>query len=238
MNLGILYLKFSVKAMLARPSVGTMKDIVKYFPAWQQHLDKNRNSVADAQPWMAFGAIDFLRKRITKNMTVFEYGSGGSTLFCSDLAAKVISIEHHEGWYRQMKKVFEEKGITNVDYQFIPANTGIINNSSSFKDPNAYLSGDEAYAGYSFKDYVLSIEAFGPGSLDVVIVDGRARPSCVQHAISKIRKGGFLVVDNTERDYYLSDFKFPEADWNKWIFNGPVPYNYHFSQTTIFQRKR
>src|SRR4030095_5426297 len=108
MNNGILYLKFSVRALLDKPSVTTLKGIIKYFSSWQKHLAKEKNSVADAQPWMAFGAIDFLKRRVTKDMKVFEYGSGGSTLFWSKLAARVISIEHHEGWYIQMKQVLEQ----------------------------------------------------------------------------------------------------------------------------------
>ncbi len=238
MNNGILYLKFSLKAFVNQPSATTLKGIVKYFSLWQKHLDEEKNSVADAQPWMAFGAIDFLRKRITKAMKVFEYGSGGSTLFWSKLASKVVSIEHHEGWYLQMKNVLEQKGIRNVDFRYLPPDPESTPQQLSSNDPDSYLSADESYAGIRFKNYVLSIEEFSAGSLDVVIVDGRARPSCIKHAVSKVAKGGYLVVDNTERDYYLRNFKFPKSEWNKWTFNGPVPYNYHFSQTTIFQKKK
>ena len=238
MNNGILYLKFSVKALLHQPSITTLKGIVKYFSSWRKHLSKEKNSVADAQPWMAFGAIDFLKKRITKSMKVFEYGSGGSTLFWSNLAAKVVSIEHHEGWYAQMKKVLEQRGVNNVDYRFIPGKPTTTSRQLSFNDPDSYVSGDESNAGLSFKDYVLAIEEFHAETIDVVIIDGRARPSCIKHAVSKVAKGGYLVVDNSERDYYLRNFKFPDSEWNKWIFNGPVPYNHHFSQTTILQKKQ
>lgn len=236
MNKIFLYLKFSLKALLLQPTPTTLKGIFNYYQLWNAHLGNGKNSVTDRQPWMAFGAIDFLRNRITKSMKVFEYGSGGSTLFWAERAAKVISVEHHEGWYLQMQQELTNRSITNVEYNFIPGKH--INNidKNNFEDPEAYLSADESTADLNFKEYVQAIDAYPPEYFDIVIVDGRSRPSCIKHALPKITKGGFLVVDNSERSYYLRPFTFKSDKWRKWTFNGPVPYNFHFSQTTILQK--
>ena len=70
----------------------------------------------------------------------------------------------------------------------------------------------------------------------IVVVDGRARPSCISHALKKVKKGGYLIVDNSERDYYLVPFMFKKPYWRVWKFYGPVPYIYHFSETTIIKK--
>ena len=45
-------------------------------------------------------------------MNVFEYGSGASTVWWSDHAAKVVSCEHDNKWYQKLKPILA----LNVDY--------------------------------------------------------------------------------------------------------------------------
>src|SRR5688572_9711262 len=56
-----------------------------------------------AAPWITFDAIDFLKARARPDMRVFEFGSGGSTLFWASLGAQVTSIEHNPAWYEILK---------------------------------------------------------------------------------------------------------------------------------------
>lgn len=234
----ILYLKMSAKALLQQPSLETLKSVVKYFRAWDSHLAPERNPVLDAQPWMAFAAIDFLTKISFPEMKIFEYGSGGSTLFWAAHASTVISIEHDVDWYTQMKNILINKGIHNTIYTLAPAEPDNLFDQKDFKNPDAYISSDKIYNGQKFETYVKMIDNYPDEAFDVVIVDGRARPSCIQHAIPKVRNGGYLVVDNSERTYYLKPFSFEKRLWKNWIFYGPVPYNRHFSETTIYQKKQ
>ncbi|MCA9907704.1 MAG: hypothetical protein KC519_03580, partial [Anaerolineae bacterium] len=55
-------------------------------------------------PWLGFDAIDYLAARISPGWRVFEYGSGGSTLFWLKSGAEVVSIEHDADWYAQMQQ--------------------------------------------------------------------------------------------------------------------------------------
>ena len=50
-------------------------------------------------PWISYSMIHFLEGRLTKDMSVFEYGAGQSTLWFSPRVNSVISIEHSEDWY-------------------------------------------------------------------------------------------------------------------------------------------
>ncbi|MDB4400366.1 hypothetical protein N9Z85_02520 [Akkermansiaceae bacterium] len=55
------------------------------------------------QPWVTFQALDFMEAYVKRNMTVFEWGSGGSTLWFQEKGCKVEAYEHHEAWYELVK---------------------------------------------------------------------------------------------------------------------------------------
>lgn len=63
-------------------------------------------------PWYTYPAIAFLQERVHENLTVFEYGSGNSTLWWSARTARVVSCEHHPEWYTKLKP----KLPSNVEY--------------------------------------------------------------------------------------------------------------------------
>lgn len=45
-------------------------------------------------PWMTYPFIDFIEPRLNKNLIVFEFGSGNSTLFFSKRTGRVVSVDH------------------------------------------------------------------------------------------------------------------------------------------------
>lgn len=61
-------------------------------------VDADGNSI----PWITYPAIEFLTRRIHKEMSVFEYGCGGSTLWWASRVKEVISIEHDKDWYQKI----------------------------------------------------------------------------------------------------------------------------------------
>jgi hypothetical protein len=54
-------------------------------------------------PWITYPAIDFLAERVTKDMSVFEFGSGNSTLWWADRVAHVCCVEHDPGWADEIR---------------------------------------------------------------------------------------------------------------------------------------
>ena len=62
-------------------------------------LDKNNNPI----PWMTYSFIDFIKERLNKELTVFEFGSGNSTLFFSERVKHVTAVEHNKEWYENIK---------------------------------------------------------------------------------------------------------------------------------------
>ena len=206
------------------------------FVKWSSSLNEKRNSVVDAQPWICFEAKTYLDKVLTKEFVVFEYGSGGSTLYFAGKCKKVISVEHEPEWYKILKPKFD-KEIKNVEYHCIlPEKTDNFEHKS-ISNPMDFVSDDSHYAGMNFEKYVKQINGCEDSSLDLVVVDGRARTSCIYAASKKIKMGGYLLCDNSERTYYFAENTETLQKFEK-VFEefGPVPYSESFSQTTIFKR--
>jgi hypothetical protein len=230
----LIYVKMSLRTFRERPSWATLKGIIQYFPSWWQYLRPARNSVSDHMPWISFPAINFLIKNLTPDMRLFEYGSGGSTLFWSARVKEVICVEHNPTWYQKISNEFRSTGLDNIDYILQTGEADEHFQLKSPDNPGDYISSDALLAGQSFEKYVRQIDRFPDGYFNVVIIDGRARPSCIEHAQRKVDEGGFMIVDNSERDHYSRALKLDKKKWIRKDFAGPAPYNYHFSTTTIF----
>ena len=81
--------------------------------------------------------------------------------------------------------------------------------------------------------YVASIEQTGQ-NYDLIVVDGIARENCIRAALTRLRPGGFLIVDNTDRDR-RPDALISELFNSRSIarFRGWVPGNLTPAETTI-----
>jgi len=53
-------------------------------------------------PWLTYPAIAFLQTRVPSGLTVLEYGSGNSTLWWSQHAARIIAIEHDAEFHARL----------------------------------------------------------------------------------------------------------------------------------------
>ena len=56
-------------------------------PLWK------RSPLNLAMPWWSFSAIDFMSKQCRADQDVFEFGSGGSTLFFAKRCKTVTAVE-------------------------------------------------------------------------------------------------------------------------------------------------
>lgn len=62
-------------------------------------------------PWMNFGFQSFLHERLHKNLNVFEYGSGYSTVFYARRVGTVMSVEYDETWYETIQDLVPENAM-------------------------------------------------------------------------------------------------------------------------------
>jgi len=232
----VIYLKKTLRSLWNKPRLNTLISSVKYYNDWREHLAPGRNSVNDKSPWMSFSAVQFLKEITTKDMRVFEYGSGGSTLFWITRVKETISVEHDTSWYSNMKNHPDTQAAQNFRYILAePANDPEFG-KKRFENPDDYISADPAYKGKNFEEYAKSIDSYPDNYFDIVVVDGRARPSCIKHGIPKLKKNGWLIIDNSERKYYFAPFPFDKNSWKISKFAGPVPYTRDFSETSFLKK--
>jgi hypothetical protein len=57
-------------------------------------------------PWYTYPAIEYLSNLDFTQQSVFEYGSGNSSLWWSKKAKSVVSIEHDKEWYDKVRSSF------------------------------------------------------------------------------------------------------------------------------------
>jgi Methyltransferase domain len=121
-------------------------------------------------PWWPFVAIHAVKRCITPEAKVIEFGSGMSTVWLARRAGYVVSIEDRLEWYEKVKKFLAHHNLQNVDYRL--------------------------RAGLRYYD--LS-EWSGP-TFDLAIVDGSHRWRCIEAVLPLLKEKGCLYLDNADAD--------------------------------------
>jgi len=222
----LIYIFTSARLLLFKGKFNDFIYDVSCFFQWRAIRYSNQGILSYQIPWLVFSCISHLDKMNKKGLNVFEYGSGGSTIYFSKNGANIVSIEHDRNWYQNAKKVIEQNGFSVVEYNLIEPQIYNTTVQKDCKNYNHYISCFTEYQGYEFENYATFINKYPDEYFDMVVVDGRVRHSCIFHSIPKVKKGGMLLVDNADRKYYTEDFSELEnhSKWEKIIFRGHFPY--------------
>lgn len=149
-------------------------------------------------PWLSPTSILFFKKYLEKDMVGAEFGSGSSTLFFAPRISKLYSVEHNEEWYHLINEKLTGINCSNVDYRFV-----VQNDKSDFVDDVFDLEEKRDFEiRRDYVNYFRALNDIQDHSLDFAIVDGRARTECCHEILPKIKKGGILILDNSERKRY------------------------------------
>lgn len=167
---------------------------------------RGRSTMTLRLPWLPFRLIDELSAKVGPDARVFEYGGGGSTLWFLDRGASVVTVEHDRDWARALSDA-------------VPADRWELLERSS----------DNA-----FEDYVSAILAFPDHAFDVVVVDGRERGRCLLAAVEKVRPGGLLILDDSDRARYAAAMD--QVDWPRREVVGFAPAKPTLAYSTVFTR--
>ena len=210
---------------------------IKFFPLWLDCLQPNKTPLADERPWITFAAIEFLENTLTKEMKVFEYGVGGSTAFFLKRVNEVISVEHDPEWLEKVSEKILENGYKHWKFYLEPPTKDELAMQKSPSDPYSYVSDDENFRDKSFKNYVRTIDQYPDEYFDIILIDGRARPSCFQYSFQKLKIGGLIILDNADIDYYYYIHETLNSElWIKYDFVGAGGYVSQFWQTCIWKK--
>lgn len=206
---------------------------LRFLRPWIRSLRAGQSPLGSSIPWMNFKVIRWLREYLKPTMAVFEYGTGGSTIFLGRRVRSLTSIEHDPRWFDLVCRAVDAEGLRNCELRLVPAEPrpGLDAVPYGFR---SYTSKSPEAFGQSFEAYVRTIDGVPDRSLDLALVDGYARLSCVAHAVPKMRVGGYLLFDDTDWskhrpafDYLMS---FPRTD-----FVGVTPFQRNLRKTSIWK---
>ncbi|EKD66861.1 MAG: hypothetical protein ACD_49C00005G0003 [uncultured bacterium (gcode 4)] len=187
-------------------------------------------------PWIVFEAKDWLDEHLKSNMKVFEWGSGGSTFYFSKRVDEIVSIEYNKEWYSKVIEAISIENIKNCKYFFIEPKRNFIAKFLPYHSSTYISKTFKEYEGLFFNEYVKKIDQFPDEYFDLIFIDGRSRSSCIAHSIKKIKRGGFLMLDNSERKLYESEMK-KLNKYKRIDFFGHGPYIEEEWQTSIWEIK-
>ena len=169
------------------------------------------------EPWYSRGAIEHLAENIIKDyFEVFEYGCGSSTIWLAQRSKNIISVEHDEQWTRLVESKIPEKLTNKIQIVHIPN-----------QETGKYQSSEGPF----YDNYVNYIHKTNK-KFDLVCVDGRARPYCIESSIQYVKNEGFLLIDNAERKHYQSAINKIPNKWEKLKFKSPM------DTTIIFKNRK
>lgn len=198
--------------------VGNLAKNPHYLPYYLRDRLPGRNSPLELElPWFSYGAIDFLKGYLKPHMTVYEYGSGGSTLFFAKRVAQVTTIEDHPEWCETVRRKLDEKSLANVNLHWVKCD---FSQASDF--PNS--------------EY---LHALPKQPADVILIDSTEqkwpeqvlRPICFAHAENYIKPGGIIIVDDSWRYPYLRE---KNRASKVWTFESVGPARPGVTSTDIF----
>jgi hypothetical protein len=103
---------------LLRPHAKQMASLLGYAETsgWLRSASARRPVDADGKPlpWYTYPAISFLTPRIKPDFSVFEYGSGNSTLWWAGKVKKVRAVEHDPVWSEIVRGMLPENARLDV----------------------------------------------------------------------------------------------------------------------------
>ena len=133
-------------------------------------------------PWWSFGSVTAVSARVNPNHDVFEFGSGGSTLYLARRARSVTCVEHDGTWADELERAASRTKLENVC---------ILRRKL---DPYC----PQEFDGSSY------LLALGGRKFDVIVVDGAEgdpslREKCFWRAEDYVNRGGMIIVDDAWR---------------------------------------
>lgn len=168
------------------------------------------------QPMISYRAQRLLAGRLKADSIVVEFGSGMSTPWLAARCGRLVSFEDHPGWAERVQAMLSQRGLTNVDYRVRP--------------PDAFAD----------------LADLAEGCVDLALIDGTDREGCARAVLPKMRVGGVLYLDNSDKDMTnpMGDLRRAEAvlrqaaersGWPVRTFTDFSPTNFFAEQGTLIE---
>lgn len=139
--------------------------------------EKAYRSANPGLPWLTPEANQFLQGYLSPSDNGLEFGAGRSTVWLAPRIHTLTSVDHNPLWFKKVESMLAEKDIHNV--------TLLLRQRTEADGPE----GETA-------PYTAVVETIAKASLDFVLVDGTYRAACALGAITCLKPGGVLILDN------------------------------------------
>lgn len=172
-----------------------------------------RRAEPPERPWLVPAAIGWLRRHIRGDWSLLELGSGRSTAWFARRSGTVISLEDNEFWHGHTKSRLAEAGLGNADLRLLPV-----------------------------EGFPAEIASLPDGAFDLVVVDFLEAPEvtrmdALRPAREKVRPGGYLLLDDSDRPGYAEAYELLEG-WRERRFTGVKDEWPEACETGIFTRPK
>ncbi|HEY7789642.1 MAG TPA: hypothetical protein VIC33_03945 [Vicinamibacterales bacterium] len=127
------------------------------------------DAAGDPLPWLAYPAIDFLSQFDFSDASIFEWGSGFSTLWWSTRCKRITSVESNPAWIPYIQK-------------HLPGDVELIVTPCDADSEVAALTNQPV------EHDVFVIDNHGP-----------FRWRCAEAATRHLAAGGFIILDNSDQ---------------------------------------
>jgi hypothetical protein len=141
----------------------------------------------------------------------------------------LISIEHAPDWFHKVGEALHYR------LSEFSALRHLIKPGEGFD--SEFASHQPGYEAVNFRNYVEAIDSDPDDFFDVILVDGRARCACLEHAQSKLKPGGLLILDDSARSIY--QYAMAAIEWPVMHLEGCIPFykHGHTVRTTVWVKE-
>lgn len=165
------------------------------------------------RPWIVPAAVGWLRRRIRRRWRVLELGGGRSTVWFARHAGDVLAFEDDPFWASWARERIAECGLDGTEVRELPV-----------------------------ERFIPELERLEDQRYDLVVVDflealGADRVEAVRASRAKVRPGGYLLLDDSDRPVYAGAFELL-GGWRARRFVGVKDAWPEVCETTIFCRPK
>ena len=151
----------------------------------------------EGYPLMNKKEVDCILSYLDKTKTIFEWGSGNSTIFFAKYCKNIYSVEHDVHWLNLVSEMCFERDLSNVGLIFQPRKGPHI----SFTNGYSKLIDDQRSE--NFENYIKAIDKIkDPETFDFFILDGRARVECAEYCLRRCNENTIVFMQEFYRERY------------------------------------
>lgn len=146
----------------------------------ERYIPESRDH-EDLKPMMTNDEFNLMVKYLTKDDTMLEFGSGGSTKHISNIVKNLYSLEHDKKWFEKVKEAVSD----NVDLRHVTCH---------FPNNNVHCDYEDDRHKQYWEPLITGAKIFNIDRFDKVLIDARARAYCAIDILKYIDSDSIVFI--------------------------------------------